>query len=95
MGLTMHQRHVFMRELSSRFQRSSKKQRSALLTQCVELTGYNRAYAAYVLRNCGRKQIRMVRGRRGRSSSGWRRTVRSCAIRRGTWYRVRPKSWGG
>ena len=64
MGLTMRQRHAIMRELCSRFQRSCKKERSALLSQCVELTGYNRAYAAYVLRNCGRRQVRMVSGRR-------------------------------
>lgn len=60
MGLTMRQRHAVMREMCSRFRRSSKKERSALLTQCVELTGYNRVYAAYVLRNCGRRQVRMV-----------------------------------
>ncbi len=64
MGLTMHQRHAIMREMCFRFQRSSKKERSILLNQCVELTGYNRTYAAYVLRNCGRKQLRMIAGRR-------------------------------
>lgn len=64
MGLTMQERHAIVREISSRFQRSSKKERSQILNSFVELTGYTRCYAAYILRNCGRKQLRMVSGKR-------------------------------
>ena len=64
MGLFMHERHAVVRELSSRFQQARKKERSHILNDFVGLTGYNRSYAAFVLRNCGRKQIRMVAGRR-------------------------------
>ena len=64
MRLTMHVRHALVRELSSRFQLSGKKERSAILNNFVELTGYTRCYAAYVLRTCGRKQVRLRRGKR-------------------------------
>jgi hypothetical protein len=60
----MHERHAVVRELSSRFQRARKKERTQILNGFVRLTGYTRCYAAFVLRNCGRKQIRMVAGRR-------------------------------
>lgn len=64
MGLTMHERHAVIRQLSSRFQRSSKKERGRMLNEVVHLTGYTRSYAAFVLRNCGTKHVRIVGGRR-------------------------------
>ncbi len=64
MGLTMHERHALVRELSSRFQRSGKKERSEMLNHFVQLTGYTRCYAAYVLRSCGSKEVRLVKGKR-------------------------------
>ena len=64
MGLTMQQRHAIIRELSSRFQRSRKKERSQILDSFVELTAYTRCYAAYVLRTCGKRQTRMISGKR-------------------------------
>ena len=64
MGLTMHERHALVRELSSRFQLSGKKQRSEILNNFVQLTGYTRCYAAYVLRTCGSKQVRIRDGKR-------------------------------
>jgi hypothetical protein len=64
MGLTMQARHAVVRELSSRFLRSSKKDRSQILSDFVQLTGYTRCYAAFILRTCGRKQVRMIAGKR-------------------------------
>jgi len=64
MGLTMHERHALVRELSSRFQLSGKKERSEILNTFVQLTGYTRCYAAYVLRMCGSKQVRVRNGKR-------------------------------
>ncbi len=64
MGLIMRERHAVVRELSSRFQLSSKKERSQILSQFVQLSGYNRCYAAFILRTCGRKQVRMIGGKR-------------------------------
>jgi hypothetical protein len=64
MGLIMQERHAVTRELSSRFHRASKKERSTILTDFVQLTGYNRSYASFILRTCGIKQVRMVAGKR-------------------------------
>jgi len=64
MGLAMHERHAVVRELSPRFQRATKKERGQLLNHVVDLTHYTRCYAAYILRSCGRKQVRMVGGHR-------------------------------
>lgn len=64
MGLTMRERHAIVRELASRFQRSAKKERSHMLDEVVQLTGYTRCYAAFVLRTCGKKQLRILRGQR-------------------------------
>lgn len=63
MGLTMHERHAVVRELAPRFRRAGKNERSHIITDFVALTGYNRCYAAYVLRNCGKQQSRLVKGR--------------------------------
>lgn len=64
MGLTMHDRHAIVRELAPRFQKVSKAERGQILTQFVELTGYTRCYAAFVLRSCGKEQVRLVGTRR-------------------------------
>jgi hypothetical protein len=64
MGLTMRERHAIVRELAPRFQRGSKKQRSHILEEFVQLTGYTRCYAAFILRNCGKKKVRTVAGQR-------------------------------
>ena len=64
MGFTMKERHAIVRELSSRFQLSGKKERSEILNNFVQLSGYTRCYAAYVLRMCGRKQVRTMNGKR-------------------------------
>src|ERR1051325_2417124 len=64
MGLTMRERHSIVRELAPRFQQATKKERSRILNQCVEVTGYTRCYAAYVLRLCGKQQVRTIGGQR-------------------------------
>lgn len=60
MGLTMRERHANLRQTASRYRRASKKARSEILNEFVQLTGYSRAYAAYALRNCGRREVRMI-----------------------------------
>jgi hypothetical protein len=64
MGLTMRERHAISRELATRFQKASKKERSRMLDEFVQLTGYTRCYGAYLLRSCGKRQIRMIGGKR-------------------------------
>jgi hypothetical protein len=60
MGLTMRERHAIVRELAPRFRKATKKERSQILNEFVELTGYTRCYAAFVLRACGNRQVRMI-----------------------------------
>ena len=64
LGLTMRERHAIVRELAPRFRRATKKQRSQILDEFVKLTGYTRCYAAFVLRTCGSRQVRMIGTRR-------------------------------
>jgi hypothetical protein len=64
MGLTMHERHALVREQSSRFRQLGKKERSEMLDHFVQMTGYTRCYAAFVLRTCGRRYVRMLKGKR-------------------------------
>ncbi len=64
MGLTMRERQAVTRELTTRFRKATKKERGRMLDEFVHLTGYNRVYAAYVLRSCGRPEVRLVHGRR-------------------------------
>lgn len=85
MGLTMHERHAIVRELSSRFQRATKKERGQILNEFVGLTHYTRCYAAYVLRNCGKKQIRMISGQRVIFIPGQARAPGSKRHRRGSY----------
>jgi hypothetical protein len=89
MGLTMRERHAVIREVSSRFQRARKKERSQILDDFVQLTGYTRCYAAFVLRNCGKKHLRMVAGRRVVFIPGQARAAGSKRERRGS-YRTKP-----
>lgn len=60
MGLTMRERHAIIRELAHRYRRSTKKQRAQMLAEVVELTAYTRCYAAFVLRTCGNRQVRVM-----------------------------------
>jgi Integrase core domain len=83
MGLTMQERHAIIRELSSRFQRSGKKERSEILNNVVQLTGYTRCYAAFVLRTCGRKQVRTLKGKRVVFIPGYARAAGTKRHRRG------------
>lgn len=87
MGLTMHNRHAVVRELAPRFRKASKTQRSQILNEFVELTGYTRCYAAFVLRTCGKRQLRMIGHKRITFIPGYARE-------RGT-PRVRRSGYGG
>ena len=57
MGLTMGQRKGVTQELASRYRGATRVRRSQILDEFVELTRYNRNYAAWVLRNYGRKRV--------------------------------------
>jgi len=54
MGLTMKQRQAVTKEMGLKYKRATKKQKGAILDTLTELTGYNRCYAARVLRQRAR-----------------------------------------
>jgi hypothetical protein len=67
--LTMGQKKAVTRELKDRYQRSSKKEKTIILDEFIELTRYNRSYAAKTLRikevlgyiNIAGKRVKLVR----------------------------------
>lgn len=48
--LTMGQKKAITRELRDRYQKARKKEKIMILDEFTQLTGYNRSYAARVLR---------------------------------------------
>ena len=70
--LTMRQKKAVTKELKDRYQRASKKEKTMLLNELIQLTRYNRSYAARALRikevlgymNIGAKRVRLVRDNR-------------------------------
>jgi len=62
MGLTMNERKAVTRQQAPRYQQARKKDRGRILDEFTALTGYNRSYAAFVLRNWGRKRILTMHG---------------------------------
>jgi hypothetical protein len=55
MRLTMQETKKVVAIVAARYQRARKKQKGIILTEFIELTGYDRCYASYVLRNHGKK----------------------------------------
>ena len=72
MRWTMRERWVLVKSLAARYQKSGKKEKSQLLEEFIEMTGYNRVYGAYLLGQEGReirlspKAVADVRPRRPR-----------------------------
>ena len=60
MRLDMKVRRAVLKELAGRYQRGSKREKSLVLGEFVGLTDYNRCYASWLLRNCGRKVIEVL-----------------------------------
>jgi len=51
----MKVKRAILKELARKYQGSSKKVKGQVLEEFIELTGYNRSYGSWLLRNCGRK----------------------------------------
>ena len=77
----MAERRVLVRGVSGRYRRSRKKEKGRILDEFVEMTGYNRSYAAWLLSQQGRKvwlnrkvavvgEVGVGRGRRRRRIYG-------------------------
>ena len=59
MRLSMKERQLFTKVLADKYRRATKGKKKAMLDQLVEDAGYNRHYAAWLLRNHGRRvQVR-------------------------------------
>jgi hypothetical protein len=55
MGLTMATRKELSKEVARRYQKASRREKENILGEFCQATSYNRHYAAFTLRNCGRK----------------------------------------
>ena len=57
MGLSMRAKQELTTTVAQRYRSASRAEKSMILNDFVADTGYNRAYAALVLRNCGRRVL--------------------------------------
>ncbi len=55
MRLTVSERHKATKITAARYQKAGKKKKGAILDEFIELTGYDRCYASYLLKNHGKK----------------------------------------
>jgi len=55
MRLTVKEKQKATRITAGRYQKASKKKKGAILDEFIALTGYDRCYASYLLKNHGRK----------------------------------------
>ena len=78
MGLTMGQRKALTRQMADRYRRASKRQKTAMLDEFVELHGCTRHHAGWVLRMWGKtvferrdgEVVKIVVGQRRRRRRG-------------------------
>ena len=66
MALSMRERQAITKEMAKRYAKASKKQRGAMLDELCALAGYNRGYAARLLRHRARAAPRRGAARHGR-----------------------------
>jgi hypothetical protein len=62
MELTMKQRRAVTVKLAREYRGAGKKKKSAILDTLVQVTGYNRCYASWLLRHWGRKYLVKIDG---------------------------------
>jgi hypothetical protein len=55
MRLTVSERHKATKITAARYQKAAKKKKGVILDEFIELTGYDRCYASYLLKNHGKK----------------------------------------
>ena len=62
MALTMKEKQAVTKQLGLKYKKATKKEKGQILDSVIDLTGYNRSYAARVLRCRGKpKVLRKVR----------------------------------
>jgi len=57
MALTMKEKQAVTKQLALEYKRARKKEKGKILDMVIELTGYNRSYAARVLRQRARPKV--------------------------------------
>ena len=57
MDFSMKTKKELSREYARRYQRGKKKDKKVILDEFLDLTGYNRCYASYMLRNWGKEVV--------------------------------------
>ena len=62
MGLIMKEKRAVSREVAKRYHSARKKERGRILDEFIQIVGYTRCYASYILRNWGRKIILRAKG---------------------------------
>ncbi|MDR2094258.1 MAG: hypothetical protein LBP76_01915 [Treponema sp.] len=62
----MKEKQAVTGQIRSRYQNAQRKEKSAILNECIQLTGYNRKYALRILNT---PQALPLRGQRRRSNS--------------------------
>jgi len=63
MGLTMNEKKALTRETSKRYQQARRKDKSRILDELVETTGYNRKYLLHILTNWGKTTAARLSGK--------------------------------
>jgi hypothetical protein len=63
MGLDMKSRQKITGEVSSRYRDAGKKEKSVILNEFVQTTGYSRKYAIHILKNYGKKCTAIIDGK--------------------------------
>jgi len=56
-GLTMRERQAVTAQTAPKYRKAGKKKKGEKLDQFVELTGYNRKYAIFLLQNWGKRRV--------------------------------------
>jgi len=75
MGLSVQEKKALTREISKKYQKARKKEKTQILNELVKTTGYNRKYILHVLANWGKTVVTSIDGKAVRfaTSPGKRR----------------------
>lgn len=73
MPLTMKEKQAVTKQLALEYKRAGKKAMGKILDTVIQLTRYNRSYAARVLREWAKPKVLSQRTKRARLRSPWSR----------------------
>lgn len=63
MALDMKTKKTITKELAKGYQKARKRDKTKILDEFINLTGYNRCYASWLLKNCGKKLFMHRKGK--------------------------------